>query len=106
MSMAQQPSTVENFYERSRILWQWSNAYSLTGGAIPVNLPVVVAQARYSHVDSTEPRPAILQRLDFYLRERTPISAQILDTVDLETPVSHPNALTRSSTLRVEVPVI
>ena len=34
------------------------------------------------------------------------ISVQILDTVDFDTPVSHPSALTRSSTLRVEVPVI
>ena len=35
----------------------------------------------------------------------TSISAQIRDTVDFDTPVSQPNALTRSSTLLVDVPV-
>ncbi len=33
------------------------------------------------------------------------MSAQIRDTVDFETPVSQPSALTRSSTFRVDVPV-
>ena len=34
------------------------------------------------------------------------IWAQIRDTVDFEIPLSQPNALTRSSTLRVDVPVM
>lgn len=34
------------------------------------------------------------------------ISAQIRETVDLETPVSQPNAFTKSSAFLVEVPVI
>ena len=34
------------------------------------------------------------------------ISLQIRDTVDFEIPESQPNALTRSSTFRVEVPVM
>ena len=34
------------------------------------------------------------------------IPAQIRDTVDFDTPESQPNARTRSSTFRVEVPVM
>jgi len=39
-------------------------------------------------------------------RERArSMSAQMCDTVDFDTPNSQPNALTRSSTFRVDVPV-
>jgi hypothetical protein len=34
------------------------------------------------------------------------MSAQILETWDFEMPDSHPNALTSSSTLRVDTPLI
>jgi hypothetical protein len=34
---AAQPTTPEEVAERGMLLWQWINAYALTGGPVPVN---------------------------------------------------------------------
>src|SRR5271155_2000931 len=34
---AAQPTTAQNVADRGQILWQWINAYALTGGPVPVN---------------------------------------------------------------------
>jgi hypothetical protein len=41
--VASEPSTPDTVKERARVLWHWANAYSLEGGVIPVELPLVVA---------------------------------------------------------------
>jgi hypothetical protein len=63
------PSTHETLAERVKVLWDWTNAYALAGGVLPVNLtqaPVAVNRA----LESGEPAPAdSLQQIDRFVRE-------------------------------------
>ncbi|MDH3641443.1 MAG: DUF3604 domain-containing protein, partial [Gammaproteobacteria bacterium] len=40
---AQAPANATNLEERTRVLWNWANAYALSGGVLPVNLTQAVA---------------------------------------------------------------
>jgi hypothetical protein len=76
--LATEASTPENVFDRADILWQWMNAYSLTGGPVPVNLSMELAMIRIAEVDGntkfTPPGmrwswPAVLRQFDDYVRE-------------------------------------
>ena len=61
------------------------------------------------HVVPTTETPSIVlyrKNLARAVKTRAELTEQIRDTLLLETPESQPNALTRSSTFRVEVPVM
>ncbi|MBI1338794.1 DUF3604 domain-containing protein [bacterium] len=65
--LAAAPSTPANADERALVLYDWLNAYALTGRSIPVNMPQSVATI-------TQPGPpgrAALNALDDYIRELT-----------------------------------
>ncbi len=56
---------------RTDTLWDWTNAYSHTGGPVPVNLPVDVTNVRIVESDNSETPAVILQNIDHYIRELT-----------------------------------
>ena len=40
--VAREPTTKSTATERADVLWRWANAYALTGGIIPNDLPLVI----------------------------------------------------------------
>lgn len=56
------PATAE---QRARVLWEWLNAYSLTGGDTNVNMPSTVAMI----LGSGARTPDVLRRVDMFVRE-------------------------------------
>ena len=88
------------------------------------HLPIPVRGHAGGHDDSTGDDPMVdpgldVGRVQIHVRHgevieppvrntatSSSIPAQIRDTVDFDTPDSHPSARTRSSTFRVEVPVV
>lgn len=46
--VVREPTTRSTATERADVLWQWANAYALTGGVIPNDLPLVIRVARTS----------------------------------------------------------
>jgi hypothetical protein len=76
--LASEPSNPDNIFERAEVLWQWANAYSLTGGPVPVNLTMDLSLIRLAEVDGNTDFmppgmewswPEMLRRFDHYLRE-------------------------------------
>jgi hypothetical protein len=76
--VAAEPSTPDNVFERGEVLWQWANAYSLTGRPLPVNLTMYLAILRsVEHHDGFEFLPPgvkiswkqILPTIDALVRE-------------------------------------
>ena len=51
------PSNPTNLQERSRVLWNWANAYALSGGVLPVNLTQAVVLV-FAYPDLREGREA------------------------------------------------
>ncbi len=39
-----QPSSTENGWERGNLVWEWANAYAVSGGTLPVELPAIMAR--------------------------------------------------------------
>jgi hypothetical protein len=68
---AAEPTTAENYQQRLWVLWDWANAYALTGGALPVHLPPTVGRLASNVTDGTEPPPGSLAAIDEYIRELT-----------------------------------
>ncbi len=62
-----------NLASRLDTLWPWINAYSLTGGPVPVNATLQVATAYRSveamRLDGTRPTKAVLKAIDDLIRE-------------------------------------
>ncbi len=59
-------TTPATYGARAEVLWRWVNAFSLTGGYVPVNLTAAL------RVNSPEPvGPAAAAALDAYIRELT-----------------------------------
>ncbi len=61
------PTDQHNMTERSRVLWQWANAWALAGGGLPVNLTQTVA-AIAAYPDLARQLPAVI---DAYIYELT-----------------------------------
>ncbi len=55
LDRAAEPTTSANVYERVDILWEWANAYSLTGGPLPVNFALDTAVMRWAEADGSPP---------------------------------------------------
>ncbi len=78
---ATSPTSAENLQARTDVLWDWANAYSFTGGPIPVNLPLdvtsirmsqdAVSNWRQSETDGFEPPVKWLEQMDYYIEEFT-----------------------------------
>ena len=49
------PTSPANVYERVDILWEWANAYALTGGPLPVNFALDTAIMRWAEADGSPP---------------------------------------------------
>src|SRR5688572_1939743 len=45
--VAREPTTHATIGARTDVLWRWVNAYALTGGPVPVNLPLEVTVIRW-----------------------------------------------------------
>jgi hypothetical protein len=65
------PTTVENYADRSAVLWRWANAFALNGGYVPVNLTTV---ARTKVPDA--PTVRILRGVDDFIAEMTLLDEQ------------------------------
>ena len=69
------PTSAANIESRLDTLWQWINAYSLTGGPVPVNATLAVASAARVLGDSKRggepPTAAAMRSLDNYIYEFT-----------------------------------
>ncbi len=90
-SAATQPTNPENLEARLDTLWPWINAYSLTGGPVPVNATLQVATAYRSleaaRLDGSRPTRAVLKSVDdliyeFRLKDERPAA---LGSVTLRT---------------------
>ena len=96
-----QATSASNLSERLATLWPWINAYSLTGGPVPVNATLQVATAYRAlealRLDSEPPSAGVLASVDgliheFTLKDRRPAA---LGTVTLEVDgPAHVNAWT------------
>ena len=67
--VAAAPTTAANVESRAAVLWEWTNAFALAGGMVPVNLttvPAAVARARAAKQPIPEDS---LGELDRYVRE-------------------------------------
>ncbi len=67
MSLA--PTTAGTFAERTDVLWDWANAYALTGASLPIALTRHVARARLATALAEGPSDELLKLTDDYLRE-------------------------------------
>lgn len=65
-------SNPTNLEERARILWDWGNAYALSGGVLPVNLTRAVALV-FAYPDMTEDKQAMV---DGFIDEMTLLDEQ------------------------------
>ena len=65
------PTSAENLQSRTDIFWDWANAFTLTGGPIPANLPQWVVSIRMSATDGFEAPAPWLQIVDHYIEELT-----------------------------------
>ncbi|MEE9279270.1 MAG: DUF3604 domain-containing protein [Myxococcota bacterium] len=63
--VARGPTSAATVEQRARVLWDWLNAYSLTGGTMHVSLPALIA--RVLAYDATG--PTVLRDLDRAVRE-------------------------------------
>jgi hypothetical protein len=64
-----EPTSMENLAERLDVLWQWANAYAVSGGALPVHVPFAAGILGESVTDGTEPDPWILSEFDKFIEE-------------------------------------
>ena len=65
------PTSAENLQSRTDIFWDWANAYTLTGGPIPANLPLFVVSIRMAESNKVEPPAPWMQIVDHYIEELT-----------------------------------
>ena len=64
LEVAASPTTTDTFQARAEVLWRWVNAFSLTGGYVPVNLTAVL------RVETPGAVPAnYVAMLDDFIRE-------------------------------------
>jgi hypothetical protein len=68
--VAREPTTPATLDARTGILWRWVNAYALTGGPVPVNLPQEVAVIRWGLDDKRGPGETIVEDMDFFTLTR------------------------------------
>ena len=84
-------TTVANLKARLDTLWPWINAYSLTGGPVPVNATLQVATAfralEAQRLEGNQPGPSVLADVDALIHEFTvkDLHPEALGTVSLET---------------------
>jgi hypothetical protein len=69
--IAAEATSADNFEGRLWVLWDWANAYALTGGALPVQLSRDVAYLGIFVTDGAEPPPASVKSVDRYVAELT-----------------------------------
>ena len=63
--VARAPTSPATAEQRARVLWEWLNAYSLTGGDTNVNMPSTVAVI----LGKGARTPDVLRRVDMFVRE-------------------------------------
>ena len=68
--VAAAPTTLETLDARTDVLWRWVNAYALTGGPVPVNLPQEVAVIRWGLDDGRGPDETVVEDMDFFSLRR------------------------------------
>ena len=66
--MEEEPTTVETMAERCDVLWDWANAYALSGGVIPNDLPLLIRASR-SVGDDPDLVAPYLPYVDHFVRE-------------------------------------
>ena len=64
-----QPTSESNFVERSQVFFQWSNAFSLTGGAVPADGPTTVMRLIRDATMGVAPPARMLAGFDGMIRE-------------------------------------
>src|SRR5688572_12361198 len=67
---AREPTTHQTIGARTDVLWRWVNAYALTGGPVPVNLPLEVSVIRWGLADGRGPGETIVEDMDFFTLTR------------------------------------
>lgn len=69
------PTAEANVEARLAAVWQWINAYSLTGGPVPVNVTLAIASAARSVTDwkrgGAPPPAAVMRPIDDFIYEFT-----------------------------------
>ena len=62
--VAERPTDADTVRQRTDVLWDWLNAYSMTGGYLPVDVTTVVRR-------TAPASPAGLARIDAFIGELT-----------------------------------
>ena len=63
-------TNAETIQGRTSVLWDWANAYAMSGGQLPVNLPAAVAQVRSdSDPASVQTTRRFAKTIDSYVRQ-------------------------------------
>ena len=63
--VARDPTSSDTAEQRARVVWEWLNAYSLTGREMNVDVPLVVARI----LGDDARTPDLLRRLDMFVHE-------------------------------------
>ena len=50
---AEDPTSADNVYQRVDVLWDWANAFAMTGGPLPVNFALDIAIMRWAEADGS-----------------------------------------------------
>jgi hypothetical protein len=68
--VTREPTTPATLGARTDVLWRWLNAYALTGGPVPVNLPQEVTVIRWGLADQRGPEETIVEGMGFFTLKR------------------------------------
>ena len=66
-ALPSQPSSGKNGWERGNLVWEWANAYALSGGTLPVELPAIMARIMSRRGKGIGREN--LERMDSFIRE-------------------------------------
>jgi len=69
--VAAEPTTANTAVARAEVLWEWTNAFALAGGVVPVNLTTVPAAAARARAGGQPIPDEMLRDIDGYVRELT-----------------------------------
>jgi hypothetical protein len=66
LDVLREPTSPETLAERTDLVWAWANAYSMTGGPVPVNLPLEVTVVRWGVADGTPPDEPVVDTVPMF----------------------------------------
>jgi hypothetical protein len=69
VEVVEEPTTPETLIDRANVLWEWANAYAMTGGVIPNDLPLLIRSSRSAAEPEVKGLSETARVLDYWVRE-------------------------------------